>query len=1248
MSTMRADYRNPVTPTRKRKAAEAFNPSTSSDADEYTSLPQYGAIKFGEFGKYMDNKKAKLRVQLSDLQAEVDQGLEGEVEDEFLELLKGTSQSEILRGCKIWIDGAVFSPPQIVLRKIIALHGGEYVAYLDAKRSVTHIIATTLTPSKVKEYATFKVNGGRGVDRVLGSAIGLDTEGWGRETSQQTLSFASTSAPPKGIPPMSKLRIHLSPDPDFPAPNSSSDHITPIPLQKGTNDEASTSNSSPSDQFPRQSKLPPNRPPPRFALDVAGDSDPGVSARTLGAIEEETEEEASDIPPAAQPVRALQEIEQSSDTSFVLPPHVLDQVPLTSSPLPSPPKPPPAPPISPIKSISPRKRGQVGPEGNNDGWEPPQRVGKGREGVLLESEEWRKTHTSANAGGYVEQFLNQSRLHLISTLKLELQDYVAKKLKEKERDGVKTKEKEKEKKKWRGTEGEGRWFAHVDLDCFFVSAGLTKRPELKGKPVAVCHVKGQGKGGKDDPSTSEIASCSYEARKFGVRNGMFLGRARELCPDIQTIPYDFELYKRISYTFYDLLLERSVPIQAQSLDEAYIDISTLIDMDPRTLSQTSAIEARLQDFGNSLRQNIFEATGCTASLGLGENMLLSRLATKKAKPDGVYWLRVGAGREVSALGEKEIEGKEWLDGLDVRDLPGVGRESEKKLEAIGVEKVRDLKAVDRQKLVGNLGQALASKLLDYAKGVDNKELEDPGKMRKSVSTEINYGIRFKTEQETKTFVENVAADTAKRLQDASLKGRHLTIKVMVRAPDAPIEPTKFMGHGVCDAFSKSMPISDGKGGPTDEATVLGEGAWKMLKASSVPWEDLRGFSIMVTKLEGTTEGNSSQKKLDFGSMVTKPGAEKKGKEKEKGLRRVSELIPADEDWRNLDTAASSSKATLVGPPPGCQPTQLDFPDREMIEDDDFLALPSEYQRAIMSKGVTLPRSKSPSFIDLPGYGKIAQDDFDALPKDIQRELKRTYRERTPAAIPSKRGRSATNSDAEDDGKVAKKKQKVVKLEPGQLKLIDQRVKKNDKHKYTKGITREVVLGGTTSKVSPAPSPSAITDEELRVLGLDADYFRCIPRADQIDTLRYQKASLRREWKVFKEQKEQRNKAAAKERRKFLDFEKPDGPKLQGKETIEELRDLLESWFDNAREKPARDDVRDVREFLLASLNPQTGRGRDWEKVAQVLKWWKLLLGDASKDETNEENIRAWEKAYDRTKRHVELVSKEVFDCVLKI
>ena len=90
----------------------------------------------------------------------------------------------------------------------------------------------------------------------------------------------------------------------------------------------------------------------------------------------------------------------------------------------------------------------------------------------------------------------------------------------------------------------------MDLDCFFVSVGRLARPEMVNRPVAVTHFTGSN---KNITSSSDIACASYEARKYGVRNGMYVSMAKELCPELEVIPYDFEAYQRISMIFCNVI-----------------------------------------------------------------------------------------------------------------------------------------------------------------------------------------------------------------------------------------------------------------------------------------------------------------------------------------------------------------------------------------------------------------------------------------------------------------------------------------------------------------------------------------------------------------------------------------------------------------------------------------------------------------------------------------------------------------------
>ena len=156
-----------------------------------------------------------------------------------------------------------------------------------------------------------------------------------------------------------------------------------------------------------------------------------------------------------------------------------------------------------------------------------------------------------------------------------------------------------------------------------------------------------------------MASCSYEAREAGVKNGMFLGPALKLCPDLQTIPYDFPGYEEVSNILYDTVASYSLEIQAVSCDEMFVNLTPL-------LRQLKMSALRLV---SHLRAEIRAKTGCACSVGLGPNIFLARMATKKAKPDGQYHLQ--ESNCMSVLAE-----------LSVLELPGVGRSLNGKLKSL--------------------------------------------------------------------------------------------------------------------------------------------------------------------------------------------------------------------------------------------------------------------------------------------------------------------------------------------------------------------------------------------------------------------------------------------------------------------------------------------------------------------------------------------------------------------------------------
>ncbi|XP_023724499.1 DNA repair protein REV1 isoform X2 [Cryptotermes secundus] len=470
--------------------------------------------------------------------------------------------------------------------------------------------------------------------------------------------------------------------------------------------------------------------------------------------------------------------------------------------------------------------------------------------------------TTQNAAdpNFLSEFYSHSRLHHISTMGALFKQYVAQ-LRE-DSDGRFPGQERLRECGTRTTNshnfGGGRVIMHIDMDCFFVSVGLRDRPHLRGLPVAVTHAKGniasthQRKGVDrafelnyynqkaglkmvtdvdETDSMSEIASCSYEARKCGLKNGMFLGTALKLCPNLRTIPYDFEGYKQVSHCLYNTVAAFTLDIEAVSCDEMFVDCTSVLQN----------TRASLMQFASFLRQEIEEKTGCTASAGFGANRLQARLATKKAKPNGQFYL------EPSSV-------PYFMLDITVEDLPGVGRTLARRLHAMGAHTCSDLKRFSQTELQREFGAKTGNALYRHCRGEDDRALSFCHQ-RKSVSAEVNYGIRFTNQEEAAAFLKQLAGEVSFRLRNIKLKGRCITLRLMVRAKEAPVETAKFLGHGVCDQVTRSCTLATAV---SDQDTIARE-VLSILRQLSVKPSDLRGIGIQMTRLESE---NVSRKLLD--------------------------------------------------------------------------------------------------------------------------------------------------------------------------------------------------------------------------------------------------------------------------------------------------------------------------------------------------------------------------------------------------
>eukprot|EP00602_Paraphysomonas_sp_CaronLab_P011402 CAMPEP_0185041080 /NCGR_PEP_ID=MMETSP1103-20130426/39917_1 /TAXON_ID=36769 /ORGANISM="Paraphysomonas bandaiensis, Strain Caron Lab Isolate" /LENGTH=810 /DNA_ID=CAMNT_0027580659 /DNA_START=77 /DNA_END=2506 /DNA_ORIENTATION=- len=370
--------------------------------------------------------------------------------------------------------------------------------------------------------------------------------------------------------------------------------------------------------------------------------------------------------------------------------------------------------------------------------------------------------------------------------------------------------------------GDERVVLHVDMDCFFVSVLLrgreTEFPD--GTPVAVAHSKGAG--------SSEVSSCNYAARARGVSAGTFMSTAKERCPELRVVHYDFKQYEEVSEQIYRIFFSTvsrrggisggALKVQPVSVDEAFIEYPTGRD------GLAAAAD---------LRQRIHGKTGCTASVGVGPNMLIARLATKKAKPDGQH-------RVMS------VEMREFLSKTLLKDLPGVGWRLGRNLSERGYTTCEELWPVPEEALQEWFGRAMGRQLFNWCRGRDDRELT-PVAERKSIGAEVNWGLRFTEVKEVEVFLSKLSDEVSKRLEEACVKGRTITLKLKKRKADADAQTAKYLGHGRCDNMSKSVTVQSAmSSGASISSRVIA--LFRTLQ-SRVPPEDVRGLGIQVSRLQ---------------------------------------------------------------------------------------------------------------------------------------------------------------------------------------------------------------------------------------------------------------------------------------------------------------------------------------------------------------------------------------------------------------
>lgn len=296
-----------------------------------------------------------------------------------------------------------------------------------------------------------------------------------------------------------------------------------------------------------------------------------------------------------------------------------------------------------------------------------------------------------------------------------------------------------------------RTVLHVDLDAFFVSCELLRRPQLRGRPVAVAGGEESHPGGHRNPGRAVVSAASYEARPFGVRSALPLARALRLCPELEVLPVDIAYYAEVSKSVFAVFREYTPMVEPGSLDEAYLDVtgSQLIHGDGVTIARR--IQGRL-----------LAELGLPASVGVATNKTVAKVGSDLRKPRGLVVVEPGT------------EGP-FLADLPLDRLPGAGPKTVERLRLIGVRRIGELASLDPGRAGGILGQA-GRALRERAAGRDPGSVEAPDRA-KSVSREQTFERDLVHREDAEARVRLLSFAVARRLRAAGLEARAVTIKI---------------------------------------------------------------------------------------------------------------------------------------------------------------------------------------------------------------------------------------------------------------------------------------------------------------------------------------------------------------------------------------------------------------------------------------------------------------------------------------
>jgi DNA polymerase-4 len=291
-----------------------------------------------------------------------------------------------------------------------------------------------------------------------------------------------------------------------------------------------------------------------------------------------------------------------------------------------------------------------------------------------------------------------------------------------------------------------RRILHCDMDCFYAAVHMRDDPSLHGKPVVV---------GGDPDGRGVVAAANYEARKYGIHSAMPAAEARRRCAHTVFLRPRFELYRDESKAIFEIYRSYTPLIQPLSLDEAFLDVSEHLG----NYGSATAI-------AENIRQRVRDERRLTVSVGVAPNKLVAKIASDHDKPDGLTIVK-----------PHQVAG--FLAPLPVRRLHGIGPSTEKRLHAMGIITVTDLREASLDLLLARFGH-WGRGMKKRAWGIDDRPVHGR-RVRKSISTEHTFAVNITDPQEIDDTLTAMAEEVARSLDRRELAASTVTVKA--RYPD---------------------------------------------------------------------------------------------------------------------------------------------------------------------------------------------------------------------------------------------------------------------------------------------------------------------------------------------------------------------------------------------------------------------------------------------------------------------------------